>query len=326
MSDSQYPLGSLHSAIPLISRAVNQVGEGLQRVVVPLVLLCFSPSFVCAGAIAEERTQAHDLGSATNPMALTVQEEIEKAATPGSNFKECPNGCPVMIVVPAGQFSMGSPDNESDRQMSESPQHPVTIATAFALSRFEVTFADWDVCVAARACRQAEDIWGRDEMPVINVSWVDAKQYTRWLSQLLGREYRLPTEAEWEYAARAGAKTRYFWGPDVGVGRANCDGCDNYWLQQTTRVGSFKPNGFGLYDVHGNVWEWVEDVWHNSYEEAPTDGSAWLAGGDPKYRVVRGGSWHNDDTLIRAAIRFPRNMNVRFDTLGFRVARTLGKP
>jgi formylglycine-generating enzyme required for sulfatase activity len=162
-------------------------------------------------------------------------------------------------------------------------------------------------------------------MPAINVSWDDAEQYVGWLNRITGKEYRLLTEAEWEYAARAGAMTRYSWGDEPNKGNANCDGCGSQWdLQQTAPVGSFKPNAFGLYDMHGNVWEWVYDSWHDNYDGAPLDGSAWLQGGDPSYRVVRGGSWRNDPQLVRAAVRDRRNARVRFDTLGFRVARTLG--
>jgi len=161
-------------------------------------------------------------------------------------------------------------------------------------------------------------------MPAINVSWVDAKQYVGWLSKLTGKEYRFLTEAEWEYAARAGADTRYSWGYDLGKGNANCDGCGSQWdLQQTAPVGSFSPNRLGLYDMHGNVWEWVEDSWHENYHVAPTDGSAWIRGSDPSFRVVRGGSWRNESELVRAAVRVRRNADVRFDTLGFRVARTI---
>ncbi len=261
---------------------------------------------------------------AMDPAVLTVEQERAKAAKPGSDFKECANGCPVMIVVPAGKFIMGSPENESDLDASERPQHEVTITKPFAVSKFEVTFEEWDACVAAAACRRAPDSWGRGEMPVINVSWGDAKQYVGWLSQLTGKEYRLLTEAEWEYAARGSTMTRYSWGDDPRKGNANCDGCGSQWdLQQTAPVGSFKPNGFGLYDMHGNVWEWVEDSWHASYYGAPTDGSAWLQGGDPSYRVVRGGSWRNETHDVRAAARRGRNINVQFDTLGFRVVRTL---
>jgi formylglycine-generating enzyme required for sulfatase activity len=248
----------------------------------------------------------------------------QEALAPGSDFKECASGCPVMIVIPAGKFTMGSPENALDRNASEGPPHEVTIAKPFAVSKFEITFEEWDACVAAAVCPRIPDHWGRAKMPVINVSWVDAKQYVTWLSQLTGKQYRLLTEAQWEYAARAGSTTNYPWGDDPGTGNANCDGCGSQWdLQQTAPVGSFKPNGFGLYDMHGNVWEWVEDNWHDTYDGAPTDGSAWPQGGDLSYRVIRGGSWRNETELVRTAVRFKRNASVRFDTLGFRVARTM---
>jgi formylglycine-generating enzyme required for sulfatase activity len=153
---------------------------------------------------------------AMDSSVLTLEQEKALAARLGSEFKECANGCPVMIVIPAGKFIMGSPENEPDRDTSEGPLHEVTIAKPFAVSKFEVTFEEWDACVVAAACPRAPDGWGRGEMPVINVSWRDAKQYVAWLSQLTGKEYRLLTEAEWEYAARAGANTRYSWGEDRG--------------------------------------------------------------------------------------------------------------
>jgi formylglycine-generating enzyme required for sulfatase activity len=158
------------------------------------------------------------------------------AAKPGSDFKECTSGCPVMIVIPAGRFIMGSPENEPDREASEGPQHEVTVAKPFAVSKFEVTFEEWDACVAAAACPRVPDHWGRGGMPVINVSWGDAKQYVGWLSQSTGKEYRLLTEAEWEYAARAGANTRYSWGDNPGMGNANCDGCGSRWDRQQTAL------------------------------------------------------------------------------------------
>jgi len=288
-------------------------------------LLCLvSLGFVDPRAIAQEVVGQAPQRIAMDPTVLTVEQEKALASKPGSDFKECANGCPEMIVIPAGKFIMGSPENELDRNASEGPPHEVTIAKPFALSKFEVTFEEWDACVAAAACPRVPDRWGRERMPVINVSWVDIKQYVSWLSHLTGKEYRLPTEAEWEYAARAGVNTRYSWGDDLGMGNANCDGCGSQWdLQQTAPVGSFKPNRAGLYDMHGNVWEWVEDSWHENYDVAPTDGSAWVRGGDPSFRVVRGGSWRNESELVRAAVRFRRNANVRFDTLGFRVARTI---
>ena len=288
------------------------------------LLFLVSLGFVDPRAIAQEVVGQAPQRMAMDPTVLTVEQEKAQASKPGTDFKECANGCPEMIVIPAGKFIMGSPENELDRNASEGPPHEVTIAKPFALSKFEVTFEEWDACVAAAACPRVPDRWGRERMPVINVSWVDIKQYVSWLSQLTGKEYRLPTEAEWEYAARAGVNTRYSWGDDLGMGNANCDGCGSQWdLQQTAPVGSFKPNRAGLYDMHGNVWEWVEDSWHENYDVAPTDGSAWVRGGDPSFRVVRGGSWRNESELVRAAVRFRRNANVRFDTLGFRVARTI---
>lgn len=285
-----------------------------------IVLLCPAGlGFVDPGAIAAGQYRWR---TAMDPTVLTVEGRA-KAATLGSDFKECAN-CPVMIVIPAGKFMMGSPENEADRNASEGPQHEVTIAKPFAVSKFEVTFEEWDACVARAACPRVADSWGRGEMPVINVSWSLAKQYVAWLSQLTRKEYRLLTESEWEYAARAGANTRYSWGDDPSMGNANCNGCGSRWdSQQTAPVGSLRPNAWGLYDMHGNVWEWVEDSWHENYDGAPTDGSAWLLGGDPSYRVIRGGSWRNESELVRAAFRVRRNANVRFDTLGFRVAREI---
>jgi len=229
-----------------------------------------------------------------------------------------------MVVIPAGTFAMGSPSNDVEGMASERPRHEVTIAGPFAVAKFETTFEVWDVCAAAGACPHASDSWGRGRMPVIDVSWEDAEQYVAWLSRVTGKRYRLPTEAEWEYVARAGAASRYAWGDDPGRGFANCDGCGSRWdLQQTAPAGSFKPNAFGLYDMHGNVWEWVEDSWHDTYLGAPSDGSAWVQGADPSYRVIRGGSWRNETSLVRAAVREKRYVAVRFDTLGFRVARAL---
>jgi formylglycine-generating enzyme required for sulfatase activity len=256
--------------------------------------------------------------------APTTDDRMVIAAEPGSDFKDCDNGCPTMVLLPRGNFVMGSREDDSDLDASEHPPHEVTLAKSFAVSRFEVTFEDWDACVAAGACEGVADSWGRGKMPVINVSWREAKQYVIWLSRSTGKEYRLLSEAEWEYAARAGTTTRYSWGPDAGKGNANCDGCGSRWdRQQTAPVGSFKSNAFGLYDMHGNVWEWVEDVWHSNYRGAPADGSPWLEGGDPSFRVIRGGSWRNETNLIEAAVRVERNVNVAFDTLGFRVARSL---
>jgi formylglycine-generating enzyme required for sulfatase activity len=272
-------------------------------------------------AAATAETAIQRLSAA--PTVLSTEKEKGAAETAGSEFKECAVACPSMVVIPAGKFSMGSSEEEVGRTEGEGPQHEAAIAKPFAVSKYEVAFDQWDACVAAAACPRARDAWGRGIMPVINVSWDDAKLYVAWLSRLTGKEYRLLTEAEWEYAARAGSNARYSWGDEPGIGNANCNGCSGAWILQAAPVGSFQPNAFGVYDMEGNVWEWVEDIWHDSYEGAPADGSAWLQGGDATYRVIRGGSWHNETELLHAAIRFKRHRKVQFDTLGFRVARTM---
>ena len=287
----------------------------------------FSLSLVCSSClhlVVGQGAASFRLFAATGPNLLTVEEERLKAATPGSAFKECAHGCPVMIVVPAGNFLMGSPETEAGRSINEGPQHQVTIAEPLAVSKFEVTFEEWDACVAAAACPRVPDVWGRGAMPVINVSWSDAKSYVGWLVRLTGKPYRLLSEAEWEYCARAGATTAYSWGGEPGTVNANCDGCGSQWdLKQAAPAGSFKPNAFGLYDMHGNVWEWVEDSWHKDYMGAPTYGSSWVQDGPPVFRVIRGGSWRTESDLLRVAVRDRRQIKVRFDTLGFRVARRL---
>jgi formylglycine-generating enzyme required for sulfatase activity len=232
---------------------------------------------------------------------LTAEQEKEKAAKPGSEFNECVTGCPTMVVVPAGKFMMGSPED------GEGPQHEVTIAKPFAVGRTEVTFAEWDACVTAGYCaaKISDNDWGRGNQPVINISWDDAKEYVVWLSRISGKEYRLLTEAEWEYVARARTTTAYSWGDDIGKGNANCSGCGSKWDgTQTAPVGSFKPNDFGLYDMHGNVVEWVEDPWHDNYVGAPPDGSPWVKDGNASLRVVRGGSWFSAPQYLRAADRY----------------------
>ena len=252
------------------------------------------------------------------PRVLTIAQEKEKAK-PGSEFSECVTGCPTMVVVPAGKFMMGSPSGEQGRYGNEGPQHPVTIAKPFAVGETEVTFAEWDACVAAGACAATTGSWGRGKQPAINVSWDDAKEYVAWLSRITGKEYRLLTEAEWEYAARAGTTTAYSWGDEIGEGNANCDGCGSQWdNEQTAPVGSFKPNAFGLYDMNGNVFEWVEDIWHDDYKGAPTDGTAWLQGGNANIRFVRGGSWYSLPRDLRAASRIGHSADYRSDFIGFR--------
>ena len=232
---------------------------------------------------------------------------------------------PEMVRIPPGNFLMGSPDNEVGRDSDEGPQREVTIAYAFEISKYEVTFDEYDVFAKDTKRELPDDSgWGRGNRPVINVSWDDAQAYVKWLSGKTGKQYRLPTEAEWEYAARAESPTRYWWGDDIGKNNAVCDGCGSQWdIQQTAPVGSFKANAFGLHDTAGNVWEWVEDCWYGSYDKAPVDGSAWLEanGGDCSIRVVRGGSWNDNPRNLRSAGRFRYGAVGANGSLGFRVAR-----
>jgi formylglycine-generating enzyme required for sulfatase activity len=258
------------------------------------------------------------------PHVLSAQRE--QALKPKDSFRECAKACPLMVVVPAGEFMMGSPLNEKGRDEKEGRQHKVVLAKPFAVSQFEVTFDEWDACVDYGDCPRwvSDSGYGRGRMPVINVSWDEAKRYTAWLSRITGKTYRLLSEAEWEYAARAGTATAYSWGDEIGKGNANCDGCGSQWdNRHTAPVGSFAPNAFALHDMHGNVWEWVEDCGHNNYDGAPQDGSAWAAGDDCARRVNRGGSWNNPPNELRAASRIRNARDFRNDNTGFRVARTL---
>jgi formylglycine-generating enzyme required for sulfatase activity len=260
-----------------------------------------------------------------------LKPEAERMLKPGDTFRECAKDCPTMIIVPAGEFMMGSPTTEKSRYDNEDDgggrQHKVTIAMPFAVSKFAVTFADWDTCVSVGGCPKHgldKDLsWERGRRPVVYVSWDDAQAYVAWFSIMTGKAYRLLTEAEWEFAARAGTTTAYFWGDHIGKGNANCNGCGSQWDNlQTAPVGSFKPNAFGLYDMAGNVWQWVADCYHEDYNGAPTDGSAWTSG-ECHYRVVRGGSWYNYPLNLRVASRAKSTSGLRLDDLGFRVARTL---
>jgi formylglycine-generating enzyme required for sulfatase activity len=259
----------------------------------------------------------------TSVLPYVLPPDAERALRPGDAFRECAKGCPEMVIVPAGEFIMGSAIDEEERLTNEGPKHQVTIARPFAVSRFEVTFDDWDTCVSVGFCPWADDDgMGRGTRPVIYLSWDDARQYVAWLSQMTGKTYRLLTEAEWEYAARAGTTTAYYWGDEIGNNNANCDGCGSRWDNlQISPVGSFKPNAFGLYDMLGNVSEWVEDCYWRDYVGAPTDGSART--GDCKLRVVRGGSWTSLPQSLRSANRAKLIAGNRGGDLGFRVGRTI---
>ena len=242
--------------------------------------------------------------------------EFEARAT----FRNCAE-CPLMVVMPTGSFEMGSPESEEGRYDDEWPPHEVRIEKPFAVGAYEVTFEEWDACVAEGGCegyRPDDKGWGRGRRPVINVSWKDAQSYVSWLRGKTGEWYRLLSEAEWEYAARAGKRTRYSFGDEITESDANY----NLNIGKTQPVGSYRANGYGLYDMHGNVWEWVQDCWNDNYRGAPTDGKVWKSG-DCSRRVLRGGSWYHLPRLLRSANRNWLVTGLRDDYLGFRVARTL---
>ncbi len=249
---------------------------------------------------------------------------------------------PEMVVVPAGEFTMGSnladitalkKEYSSDWFDHEAPQRFVTIKAPFAVGRFAVTFDEWDACVADGGCeryRPPDQGWGRGSRPVINVSWDDALAYVVWLSSKTGKTYRLLSEAEWEYAARAGTEKAFWWGDAIEATQANYDGNCTFrggtkgeYREKTIPVDIFDPNPWGLYNVHGNVWEWVADIWHDNYNGAPRDGSAWYESGDARIRVVRGGSWGDDPQGLRAASRSRVTTDFRNSDLGIRVGRML---
>jgi formylglycine-generating enzyme required for sulfatase activity len=209
------------------------------------------------------------------------------------------------------------------------PEHAVPLIHPFALSKSKVTFSEWNACAEFGDCDAAiYNALVEGRRPMVNVSWDDAQAYVVWLSKMTGQSYRLVTEAEWEYAARAGTTTAYYWGDEIGKNNADCDGCGSQWdNKETAPVGSFAPNKFGLYDMAGNAWEWVDDCWHDDYRGAPVDGSAWEPNDCADYHVVRGGSWYSPPELLRSATRL-RSFNYRRDDngLGFRIGRTLLPP
>jgi len=242
---------------------------------------------------------------------------------------------PEMVTLPGVRFLMGSPDNEFDRFDNEGPQHEVMVAP-FALGVHAVTFAQWDAALALGADlpTPGDGGWGRSDRPVINVSWHDARKYCDWLNAQLdldrARGYRLPSEAEWEYACRAGTTTPFSFGETISARQANYDATETYgrgrkgrWRQQTVPVGSLPANPWGLHEMHGNVWEWVEDAYRESYEGAPVDGAAVVSDDNDVSRVLRGGSWNGFPWYLRSAVRFGSHPVGRGDDVGFRLARAL---
>lgn len=275
---------------------------------------------------APETTPASPSGSAvpgTSQAPPQTPPAASAAPAPGSSFRAKLNSGgegPEMVVIPAGRFMMGCVSGQ-DCYDSEKPVHEVVIARPFAMSKYEITFEDYDRFTYPN--KVDDEGWGRGRRPVISVSWGDATEYAAWLSAQTGKRYRLPTEAEWEYAARAGSTTQYSWGNDIGHSRANCNNeyCGDRW-EYTAPVGSFAANAWGLHDMHGNVWEWVQDCRNKSYAGAPGDGSAWMSG-DCGRRVIRGGSWGDVAGGLRSAYRGGSGRAFRIFSVGFRLAQDL---
>jgi formylglycine-generating enzyme required for sulfatase activity len=314
--------------MPWLSRALS----------VSLLFCAFVPLSIAQTSVSDES------GSPiAQPLLLSMRSAKplswaeERAVRPGDEFKEC-EVCPEMVVIPAGHFVMGAPKTEESSDENERPQHGVRIAQPFAVGRFAVTFEEWDACAANGGCkgyRPADRGWGRGRRPVINVWWEDAKAYVAWLSTKTGKPYRLLSEAEREYVTRAGTTTPFWWGSSISSRQANYDGQFTYpstekdkgeFRRQTIPVDAFQPNPWGLYQVHGNVSEWVEDCWHKTYDGAPADGSAWI-NADCTDRVMRGGSWNFAPWQLRAADRGRFGAAVFASGgligIGLRVARTL---
>jgi formylglycine-generating enzyme required for sulfatase activity len=275
-----------------------------------MVLRCIVFVFVAALAVS-----AYGAG----PVAGTLLRDRLKGGGEG----------PELVTIPAGSFQMGAVHGGGDSD--EKPVHLVTIPRPFAIGRYEVTFEEYDRFCTATGREKPKDgrrwfpfsNWGRERRPAINVTWDDAVAYTSWLSEQTGKRYRLPSESEWEYAAKAGSEDRYWWGFSVGEKRANCKECGSQWDgKKTSPVGSFPASPFGLFDTAGNAWEWCQDRWHETYQGAPTDGTAWDNGQDQR-RVQRGGSFGSKPRYIRSSARGRGKPTDRYVYLGFRVVREM---
>lgn len=253
------------------------------------------------------------------PSAPVVAQKSTAHPPGAGESRDCAT-CPIMITLPAGAFAMGSSTDDP----SEKPVHHVTIGAPFAIGKYEVTVEQWNACAAADACQKLTPESNTNKAaPARDLSWEDAQQYVKWLSKTTGKPYRLPTEAEWEYADRGGTTTAYWWGDQMRKGNANCKDCGDPWHKDGPEAaGSFAPNPVGLYDMNGSVWEWVADCWHNSYQGAPTDGHAWDSP-SCDMRVIRGGSWREGAGYMLSATRFKYSASVRQSQDGFRVVKDL---
>lgn len=282
----------------LLAQPPGRVGE---QAVTPAASPAASPGPQAPAREAATQTPLSSPSAASSP----------SPSPPSPSPSATPAREPEMIAIRGGSFAMGSNDDPTER-----PVHQVTVKP-FSIGKYPVTVQEWNECAAAKACGFTST--GKDDAPVTNVSWSDAQQYAAFLAQAAKKPYRLPSEAEWEYAARGGTQTKYWWGDKVQPGMAGCKDCGDVAAEQPVKVGSFKPNPFGLFDMGGAVDQWVEDCWHRTYQGAPGDGSAWI-GGDCGSHVLRSGSWKNDARYVRPANRDSYDTNVRYPTHGFRVA------
>jgi formylglycine-generating enzyme required for sulfatase activity len=300
-----------------------------------------------AAAYLAQQKQARAAQAAANYAEPAPGAEADSDGILRDRFLDGSGTGPALVVIPGGRFQMGSPEHERKIAMAagahknwlarETPQHWVGIEHGFALGRYAVTVGEWREFVHATGWRTQGDVdWQApgfaqaDAHPVVGITWHDARLYVQWLSERTGQAYRLPSEAEWEYACRAGTKTAFSCGDTISTAQANYDGNFVYnggergvFRKGTTPVGSFAPNPWGLFDMHGNVWEWVQDVVHDTYDGAPPDGRAWEEGGDQARRVLRGGCWLYNPRYLRSALRNGFSAVLANDIVGFRVARDL---
>ena len=272
-------------------------------------------------ALAEQEAVTEETAETTTPVAEPAPEKV--AATVGKTIQDSLKSGgkgPLMVVIPAGKFAMGS---TSSKNSDERPRHDVTVEQ-FAVSQYEITFAQYDLFAKAENRKIPDSLYlDRETHPVIFVSWDEAYYYTKWLSEQTGERYRLPNEAEWEYMASTGKKSTFWWGYNEEPNRAHCFGCGtNLDPRKPTKIGSFEPNAFGVYDTSGNVAEWVHDCWHDNYNEAPKYGEIW-EGGDCSYRVVRGGAYSTPPQSIRSAKRDKYKSDKVYDHIGIRVVREI---
>ena len=324
-------LARLHAAQGFLTGELLRLGSG--EWVIAARLVRTSGEVKAANTVVRGKANAQTLTRAAEALTAQLLGPAPPLPQSGEGFSDrlqAGGTGPLLVVVPAGTFAMGSPVTEWGRDADEGPQHPVRIS-AFALGKQEVSNAEF-----RRFQPQHDSGTGLNDpaQPVVRLSWEDAQAYVRWLSAQTGKTYRLPSEAEWEYAARAGSTTAFATGACLSLAQANVAGGERYAACPTEAAlprkalpsGAFAANAWGLQELHGNVWEWVEDCWHPDYQGAPTDGSAWLTGGDCQLRVLRGGSWFNPSRFARAALRAKIAPSRASYDLGLRVARTLETP